>query len=406
MKTVGILLVVLLAWRGSRLAAQVLPARTSNPAYAKLQHDEAAVSAKTDKGEHKPCDEWLVGSVYPASPEDTAAFKRILDAVPSDLEILLYVSHDSKLKNYGGALSFRCKVDNHEIYDSYENWTIYDPDLIQGDAARDFVFAHEIAHHIDGDTWSERRRSKQVELRADYNGANYLLRMGWNKARLLHALDLLDLPQSPQRGYPTLEERKAIVEAVGEPEPPAPPTLLWGRVIPPPPYQELLDELLKLRYQGQIRFQSIRTNEYVCAIGTPDPKIPSSKHFAFFDNCEVNPTGLFDLRTSVNDRPGYWILQPAEPCPDYAGVCQYALESDGHQLQFWNQDFAADPDGWTKELGERELFSFEVTDRSEGLVRIRARTGGYIFVDPKTAKLQNGGSQEQATEFKVQFDSN
>lgn len=403
MKTVGIALLFLLVRGASRLVAQVPPASTPNPIYARLQRDEAAAADQAEKSGHKPCVNLVA---VPASEEDDAAFKAILNAAHSNMEILLYVSHDPMVKNHGGAMSFRCEVENHDIYETYENWTIYDPDLIQGDAARDFVFAHEIAHHMNGDTFSDRPRSKQVELLADSDGAKYLLQMGWNEARLQHALDLLDPPQSPQVGYPTLEERKAIVEGAAAPPPLAPPTGLWGRLVPPPPYEGLLDELQNLKYQGTIRLQSLRTNGYVCAKGTSDPKISSTKHFSFFDNCGLDPSGLFDLRIDTNDGSGYWIQQPAVPCPKYAGICQYVLESIGDQLQFWNQNLAADATGWEKELGEQEVFSFEASDRSEGPVRIKSHNRGYIFVDPKTAKLQNGGSREQAAEFKVVFDPN
>lgn len=364
---------------------------------------EAAVAPQADTGEHKPCGIDLQAS--PASEQDTAAFKAILGATNADPDIFLYVSHDSKMKNYGGAISFRCPSENHEIYDTDENWTIYDPDLIQGDAARDFVFAHEIAHHMNGDTSSSRPRSKELESRADYNGIRYLISLGWKEERLLHALDLLNLPQGPQLGYPTIEERKAIVKSLTEFRLKGP-TNLQGRVVTPesPSNEELWDSLLNLKFTGSIQFQSVRTLKYVCSIGTPDPKIPSINHFAFFDNCEHGGLRVsFDIRVSPNGTPGYWIQQHADPCPEYAANCAYALKSVGNQLEFWNQDLAADRDGWEKELGEEELFSFEAADPLGGLVRIKARVGGYIFVDGETAQLKGGGNREQAAEFRVLF---
>lgn len=233
----------------------------------------AGVLAQAETNEHKPC---IDLKASPASEGDTAAFKRILDSLHVDLDVLLYVSHDPKMKNHGGAMSFRCRVDNYEVYETYENWTIYDPDLIQGDAARDFVFAHEIAHHLSGETSSGRPQSKEVELRADYNGVKYLLPLGWNKARLLHALDLLNLPQGPQLGYPTLEERRANVEDATTFRIPGP-TNLQGTVSDgrPPSYEESFHKLLSLEYRGPISFLSVRTSKYLCAIGTPDPKLPS-----------------------------------------------------------------------------------------------------------------------------------
>lgn len=127
----------------------------------------AGAAPQADKEQHKPCVDLKTST---ASEKDIAAFKRILGSRNADLDIFLYVSHDSKMRKYGGAISFRCPVDNHEIYEADENWTIYDPDLIQGDLPREFVFAHEIAHHMNGDISSGRPRSRELELRADYNG--------------------------------------------------------------------------------------------------------------------------------------------------------------------------------------------------------------------------------------------
>ena len=162
--------------------------------------------------------------------------------------------------------------------------------------------------------------------------------------------------------------------------------------------------LVNSTYGGQIRFQSLRTNKYVCAIGTPDRKLPSTSNFAFLDKCELDQRSLFRLQISPDGSSGYWILQDANPCPDYAENCHYALESVGYKLQFWNQNLAADRYGWEKELGDQELFSFEASNPSEGIFRIKARKGGYVLVDPNTARLQSRGSREQAAEFKMLFE--
>lgn len=360
---------------------------------------------RSDVKTHKPC---LDLTASPASEGDTAAFARILGAAHVDMEILLYVSRDPVVKNHGGAMSFRCQIDNHEIYETYENWTIYDPDLIQGDAARDFVFAHEIAHHLSGDTTSDQPLGKDVELRADYNGAKYLLAEGWNEARLLYALDLLNLSQDPQRGYPTLEERKANLKDAAKPPGPLPPSMVTGWAVVPGPdlpgFGGLWVKLLGYNYMQSIRFLSVRTNKYVCARGVPDPNIPSAQHFTFFDNCDKQSRTRFTLQPRPNGELGYWLLQSEEPCPEFAQTCVYALESVGGQLQFWNQNLAADHE-WEQELGEQELFSVEA-DAPMGLVRIKLHNGGYIFADPTTGKLQSGGNQEQAAKFKVEFETN
>ena len=350
-----------------------------------------------DKSEHKPCRNLQTST---PSDEDMHAFTQILLMSHVNPDIILAVSHDPMLKSYGGAMSFRCLIRNHEPYDAYENWIIYDPELIQGDAARDFVFAHEIAHHAIEDTSSARPPSKDVELRADSYATKYLLQAGWNKARIMHALDLLHLPQLFEPSYPTLEERKAVVEIASGPEPPPAPSHLVAFVISDTPSKSHWNELLNLQYMGTIYFLVPGTSEFVCSVITPDARTPSVHHFAFFNNCDRNARASFTLEPT---RLGYWIEQQEVPCPDYAVNCLHVLESAEGQLQFWNQDLAADLAGWDKEVGKQSSFNFEAVEQSDGLVLIR-NIEGYIFVDPKTSKLQNGGNREQASEFKVLFE--
>jgi hypothetical protein len=354
------------------------------------------VLPQTGTSDHKPC---VDPGASPASEEDTAAFQQILSGLHIDLRVFLYVSDDPIVRQFGGGMSFRCAVDDHQMYETYENWTIYDPKLIQADAARDFLFAHEIAHHLSGDTSSGQPRSERMELRADYNGAKYLLQLGWKEARLLHALDLLNLPQGTQAGYPNAYQRRKNIEDALHPPGPAPPTNLQATVIGLTP-PEVMAELLSLKFVGDIKFQSTRTNRYVCARGTPDPRIPSTRHFEFFDNCEDGARVVFYLQISGPDNSGYWFEQQEDPCPEFAENCTYALQSLGTQLQFWNQNLGADRSGWQKELGNQEIFNIEAANSSGGTVRIKLHTDGYIVVDPKTGKLQGGGSKEQAAEFK------
>ena len=355
------------------------------------------VPPQTGTSDHKPC---VDPEASPASDEDTAAFQQILSGLNIDLRVFLYVSDDPIVRQFGGGMSFRCAVDDHQLYETYENWTIYDPKLVQGDAARDFIFAHEIAHHLNGDTSSGQPRSERMELRADYNGAKFLLRLGWKEARLLHALDLLNLPQGTQAGYPTAQERRKNIEDMLHPSgPPAPATGLQATVIGFSP-KELMAQLLNAEFGGPVKFQSVRTSRYVCARGTPDPRIPSTRHFEFFDNCDDGARVSFDLRIGAPGNSGYWFEQREEPCPDFAENCTYALEAVGTQLQFWNQNLGADRSGWQRELGDQEIFNVEAANSSGGTVCIKLHTGGYIVVDPKTGKLQGGGSKEQAAEFK------
>lgn len=351
---------------------------------------------QTGASDHKPC---VDPEASPASDEDTAAFQQILSGLHIDLKVLLYVSDDPIVRQFGGGMSFRCAVDDHQLFETYENWTIYDPKMIQADAARDFIFAHEIAHHLNGDTSSGQPRSERMELRADYNGAKYLQQLGWKEARLLHALVLLNLPQGTQAGYPNADERRKNIEDALHPPPPAPPSNLQATVIGLTS-TDVTAQLLGLKFGGDVKFQSVRTSRYLCARGTPDPRIPSTRHFEFFDNCEDGARSTFDLQIGAPGNSGYWFEQREDPCPEFADNCTYALQSVGTQLQFWNQNLGADRYGWQKELGDQEIFNVEAADPSTGTVRIKLHAGSYIVVDPKTGKLEGGGSQEQAAEFK------
>ena len=360
---------------------------------------ETNILAQTGATDHKPC---VDPEASPASEVDTAAFQQILSGLNIDLKVFLYVSNDPIVRQFGGAMSFRCAVDDHQMYESYENWTIYDPQLVHGDAGRDFVFAHEIAHHLNGDTSSGKPRSVQLELKADFNGMMYLHKLGWKESRLLHALELIDLPPGIQEGYPTAYERKRNIEDAFRPplRPPAP-TNLQATVIGLNNKQATA-QLLNLQFGGPVKFQSLRTSRYVCAKGTPDPRVPSTRHFEFFDNCDEGSERVaFDLRIDDPQKSGYWFKQEENPCPDFADNCTYVLQSVGNQLQFWNQNLGADRSGWQKELGDQELFNIEAADPSGETILIKLHAGGYLVVDPKTGKLQGGGSKEQAAEFKA-----
>ncbi len=78
MKTIGVLLFALAALGASQ---------------------QAGLSPQSNATVHKPC---IDLEASPASEGDTAAFEGILGVLHVDLDILLYVSHDPKLKDYGG----------------------------------------------------------------------------------------------------------------------------------------------------------------------------------------------------------------------------------------------------------------------------------------------------------------
>lgn len=142
-----------------------------------------------------------------ASTEASAALDRIIVVVGFNPgSVLLYESSDAKVKQKGGAMSLACNIAT-----GTERWIVYDPNSIMSDLARDFVFAHETAHHINFQPLLGMGWSKEQELEADYYAAEYLTRMNWDKKKLLDALDQLNLPVGSQGGYPSLEERQARV---------------------------------------------------------------------------------------------------------------------------------------------------------------------------------------------------
>jgi hypothetical protein len=163
-----------------------------------------AVSVSLAQNQPSPC-QMAKGL---AGPEANVALDRIISVVGFNPRVInLRTSSDALVSSKGGAFSFVCNDSN-----SSQQWIVYDPDRIRGDSVRDFVFAHELAHHLNAHTVSgSDTRSTQEELDADYYGARYLVRLGWTREQLLSALNQLNLPQGAQRGYPSIEERRAAV---------------------------------------------------------------------------------------------------------------------------------------------------------------------------------------------------
>jgi hypothetical protein len=151
-----------------------------------------------------PCSD--LTKLRPNTSAETA-LDTVIDAVGFDPgTILLYLSHDDFVAKKGGAMSLLC----NSTFGT-ERWIVYDPDLIKGDPARSFAFAHEIGHLVNNHALTGGRRTKQEELQADYYAAQYLARLSWTQDQLLDALIQLNLPSLSEGGYPTLDERRAAV---------------------------------------------------------------------------------------------------------------------------------------------------------------------------------------------------
>jgi hypothetical protein len=122
----------------------------------------------------------------------------------------LFQSSDPLMREYGGAAAVACGGGN-----GYQRWIVYDPNLIKGDLALHFAFAHELAHHEHNDSLSGEERSEKQELDADRSAAEFLASppISWTREKLLEALNALDLPPSAGVVHPSLAKRSEQVVA-------------------------------------------------------------------------------------------------------------------------------------------------------------------------------------------------
>jgi len=100
-----------------------------------------------------------------------------------------------------------------------ERWIFYDQSYLNALSAnaRNFVLAHEAAHHLSGDTLLADEWNKEQELAADYSAAVWLTRLGVGREALLQAFDTLGFAVESVGGYPTRAERRAkVIEGTGE----------------------------------------------------------------------------------------------------------------------------------------------------------------------------------------------
>ena len=96
-----------------------------------------------------------------------------------------------------------------QICNEVQRYIFYDPDFVQrirrqggNDWPRYFTLAHEVAHHVNGDTLLN-RAVEDVELAADRFAAKVLARRGASLLQILAAINSLGLSDTPRPGYPT-----------------------------------------------------------------------------------------------------------------------------------------------------------------------------------------------------------
>ncbi|HEY7389814.1 MAG TPA: hypothetical protein VH640_14955 [Bryobacteraceae bacterium] len=102
-----------------------------------------------------------------------------------------------------------------QICNGNERYIFYNTDFVdnirkQGgnDWPKYFTFAHEIAHHINGDTLLH-HESNNVELAADHSAATWLTRRGASLQEIRQAINALGLNEQPRAGYPSRCQRLA-----------------------------------------------------------------------------------------------------------------------------------------------------------------------------------------------------
>lgn len=101
-------------------------------------------------------------------------------------------------------------------------WIFYDEAYMSSLSpnARNFVLAHEAAHHITGDSVNTHSWSKKMELDADYSAAAWLTRLGVPRDQLLQAFEKLAFPLESVGGYPNRSERRAsVIEGIVNAQP-------------------------------------------------------------------------------------------------------------------------------------------------------------------------------------------
>lgn len=100
-----------------------------------------------------------------------------------------------------------------------ERWIFYDESYLNSLSpnGRNFVLAHEAAHHISSDTLLTDSWTKEMELEADKSAAFWLTRLGVPRDRLLQAFEELGFELEPKGDYPTRSERRAkVIEGIAD----------------------------------------------------------------------------------------------------------------------------------------------------------------------------------------------
>jgi hypothetical protein len=102
-----------------------------------------------------------------------------------------------------------------EICNGVQRYIFYNTDFVNSirtrsgsDWSKYFTFAHEMAHHVNGDSLLHHENDK-VELAADHSAATWLTRRGATLPEIVKAIDAVGFDEEPQQGYPSRCQRRA-----------------------------------------------------------------------------------------------------------------------------------------------------------------------------------------------------
>jgi hypothetical protein len=148
-------------------------------------------------------------------PSHTAKdiLKVLSDTTGVDFEnIQLRDTRDPNLRAQGAAA---------ELCRRNERWIFYDPDFVeqirgngQSDWPKYFIFAHEVAHHLNFDP--EDHHLDQ-ELKADKAAARWLTRIGASVQDLVDSINAFVVNENPEPNYPSRCERvRGVIRAYNE----------------------------------------------------------------------------------------------------------------------------------------------------------------------------------------------
>jgi hypothetical protein len=149
----------------------------------------------------------------PPSATAEQILKVLSDTAPFNYDsIKLRDARDIALKTQGAAAQI-CNIN--------QRWIFYDPDFVeqirtkgQSDWPRYFIFAHEVAHHVNNDPQDHHR---DQELQADRAAARWLTSIGASVQNLVDSINAFVVNEKREPDYPSRCDRvSGVIRAYNE----------------------------------------------------------------------------------------------------------------------------------------------------------------------------------------------